>query len=282
MTSGNDELLELLIGSGDDEAELDLKILREELEGEALEKAVMRRASGEPLAYILGFRHFYKECYKVRPGVLIPRSDTEIAVEAALRYLAMDKMAMGDLLGIKPCALPPEDVRFADLCTGSGCIGISVTNEILRNGASVSGYLVDISDTAIEVATDNVSSQCIEPSCLKVIEHDVLNGIPELGTLDLIVSNPPYITDEEMDSLDSCVKDHEPDLALRAGDDGLEFYGPILTIAKSLLKEGGALIVEHGYGQGDAVRELFEKGGLHDCLTLKDYGGNPRVTVGIK
>ena len=85
-----------------------------------------------------------------------------------------------------------------------------------------------------------------------------------------------------MDELDSVVKDHEPDLALRAGDTGLDFYGPILNIAKRLLKDGGVLIVEHGCEQGDAVRAIFEHGGLKNCMTIKDYGGNDRVTVGIK
>ena len=85
-----------------------------------------------------------------------------------------------------------------------------------------------------------------------------------------------------MDELDSGVKDYEPDLALRAGDTGLDFYTPILNIAKSLLKDGGALIVEHGFEQGDAVREIFDKGGLKNTMTIRDYGGNPRVTLGLK
>ena len=91
-----------------------------------------------------------------------------------------------------------------------------------------------------------------------------------------------YITNKEMNELDSVVKDHEPDIALRAGDTGLDFYGPILNIAKALLKDGGALIVEHGYEQGDPVRKIFEQGGLKNCMTIRDYGGNQRVTVGIK
>ena len=282
MTTGNDQFLELLKGSGDEEALLDLKILEEEFEGNALEEAVKRRADGEPLAYILGYRHFYKECYKVARGVLIPRADTEIVVESAAKFLGINKMAAGDVLNVPEYGKALSDIRFADLCTGTGCIGISVANEIVRAGGGVTGYLIDISDTAIGISTENVQSQAVRPETLKVIKHDVLGSVPELGALDFIVSNPPYITNKEMDELDSVVKDHEPDIALRAGDTGLDFYGPILNIAKALLKDGGALIVEHGYEQGDSVRRIFEQGGLKNCMTIRDYGGNQRVTVGIK
>lgn len=282
MTTGKDRLLDLLKESGDDEALLDLKILEEEFEGNALEEAVKRRACGEPLAYILGYRHFYKECYKVAPGVLIPRADTEIVVESALKFLGINKMASGDILNVPEYGQRLADIRFADLCTGTGCIGISVANEIVRAGGSAKGYLVDISDTAAGISASNVESQALKPEDIKVIKHDILASCPKLEKLDFIVSNPPYITNKEMDELDSVVKDHEPDLALRAGDTGLDFYGPLLIIAKELLKEGGALIVEHGYEQGDSVRKIFEQGGLKNCMTVRDYGGNDRVTVGIK
>lgn len=282
MTSGNEELLELLKRSGDDEAELDLKILSEELKGEDLLKAVTRRASGEPLAYILGYRHFYKECYKVCPGVLIPRADTEILVESALKFLGLNVMATGDVLNVPEYRKEIADIRFADLCTGTGCIGISIANEIVRAGGNTKGYLIDISDTAIGVSTSNVESQALKPEDIKVIKHDVLSSCPELEKLDFIVSNPPYITNSEMEELESVVKDHEPDLALRAGDDGLDFYGPLVDYAKNLLKDGGALMVEHGYAQGEAVRRIFGQDGLKNIMTIRDYGGNDRVTLGIK
>ena len=282
MITGKDQLLELLKGSGDEEALLDLKILEEEFEGNALEEAVKRRADGEPLAYILGYRHFYKECYKVAPGVLIPRADTEIVVESAAKFLGINKMATGDVLNVPEYGNDLTDIRFADLCTGTGCIGISIANEIVRAGGRAFSYLIDISDTAIGISASNVESQALKPEDIKVIKHDVLGSCPKLEKLDFIVSNPPYITNKEMDELDSVVKDHEPDLALRAGDTGLDFYAPLLNIAKALLKDGGALIVEHGYEQGDAVRAIFEQGGLKNCMTIRDYGGNQRVTVGIK
>jgi len=282
MTSGNEELLNLLQKSGDDEAGLDLKILSEEYKDEALTKAVMRRAEGEPLAYILGYRHFYKECYKVCPGVLIPRADTEILVESALKFLGLNVMATGDILNVPEYRKEIADIRFADLCTGTGCIGISIANEIVRAGGNMKGYLIDISDTAIGVSTSNVESQTLKPEDIKVIKHDVLSSCPELEKLDFIVSNPPYITNSEMEELESVVKDHEPDLALRAGDDGLDFYWPLVECAKNLLKDGGALMVEHGCAQGEAVRRIFGQGGLQNIMTIRDYGGNDRVTLGIK
>ena len=282
MTSGNEALLELLKRSGDDEAELDLKILSEELKGEDLLKAVTRRASGEPLAYILGYRHFSKECYKVCPGVLSPRADTEILVESALKFLGLNVMATGDILNVPEYRKGIADIRFADLCTGTGCIGISIANEIVRAGGNTKGYLIDISDTAIGVSTSNVGSQTLKPEDIKVIKHDVLSSCPELEKLDFIVSNPPYITNSEMEELESVVKDHEPDLALRAGDDGLDFYWPLVECAKKLLKDGGALMVEHGCAQGEAVRRIFGQGGLKNIMTIRDYGGNDRVTLGIK
>ena len=184
MTSGKDRLLELLISSGDDEAVLDLKILREEFTGEELDKAVMRRASGEPLAYILGYRHFFKECYKVCPGVLIPRADTEIAVESVLKFLGINDMATGDLLQIPSYGKPLNDIHFADLCTGTGCIGISAANEIVRAGGRAFGTLIDISDIAIDTADLNVRKQALKPEDLSVIRHDVLSSVPELEKLD--------------------------------------------------------------------------------------------------
>ena len=281
MTTGNEHLLDLLEQSGDDEASLDLKILKEEFSNEALEEAVKRRALGEPLAYILGYRHFYKECYKVAPGVLIPRADTETVVETALKFLGIIKMAMGDVLNVPEYGKQLSDIKFADLCTGTGCIGISIANEIVRKNGNPAVILADISDVAVETAKTNIAAQALKPECLSVIKSDIREDISELGKLDLIVSNPPYITNAEMEELDNVVKDHEPDLALRAGDTGLDFYGPLIKLAKEHLNEGGALMVEHGCGQGDAVKAIFEQGGLKNCMTIRDYGSNPRVTLGF-
>lgn len=278
MTSG--DVLKLLTGSGDEEAELDARILCEELEGEALSLAAERRAKGEPLAYILGHRHFWREDYKVVPGVLIPRPDTELLVECALRFCGCHDLATCDVLNVPVSALK-ESARFADICTGTGCAGISTANELLSHGLKVNGILTDISPVALETAGINVLSQSKEPSSLEVIRNDILNDdLP--GKFDFIVSNPPYITDKEMEELDSVVRDHEPELALRGGYDGLDFYESIFKKSFASLACGGAVFVEHGYLQGESVRRLCKEAGFEMVGTVKDYGGNERVTWGIK
>ena len=278
MTSG--DVLKLLTESGDKEAQIDTRILCEEFEGEALSLAAARRAKGEPLAYILGHRHFWREDYRVVPGVLIPRADTELLVECAIRFCGCHDLATGDVLDI-PVSFDKKDVCFADICTGTGCAGISIANELLTHGFKVVGILTDISETALETAGINTGSQLKDASALKVIRNDILNDeLP--GKYDFIVSNPPYITDSEMDELDPGVKEYEPELALRAGADGLYFYGRIFEKSFASLVSGGAVFVEHGYLQGEAVRKLCRNAGFDMVATVKDYGGNERITWGIK
>ena len=278
MTSG--EVLKLLTDSGDDEAQIDARILCEELEGEALSLAAGRRAKGEPLAYILGHRHFWREDYKVVPGVLIPRPDTELLVECALRFCGCHDLATGDVLEIPVSGLK-DKICFADMCTGTGCVGISVANELLNKGFEVKGILTDISGIALETAKANIERLLKKTSSLEAVRNDVLND--ELtGRYDFIVSNPPYITDSEMDELDKGVKDHEPDLALRGGTDGLDFYEKIFSKSFAALLPGGAVFAEHGYLQGEAVRRICREAGFDKVGTVKDYGGNERITWGIK
>ena len=278
MTSG--EILKLLTDSGDEEAQIDARILCEELEGEALSIAAGRRAKGEPLAYILGHRHFWRGDFKVVPGVLIPRPDTELIVECALRYLGIHDLATGDVLDIPVCA-DQTDIRFADICTGSGCIGISIANEIRTSGRTSSGILTDISDVALSTAKYNAEKLLGDPDSVEVIRNDILKDeLP--GRFSIIVSNPPYITDTEMTELDKGVRDYEPDLALRGGIDGLDFYEKIFKKSFSALIPGGAVFAEHGYLQGKAVRKLLREAGFEIVGTVRDYGGNERVTWGIK
>lgn len=278
MTFG--DVLKLLTDAGDDEALTDSRILCEELEGEALALAAERRAKGEPLAYILGHRHFWREDYKVIPGVLIPRADTELLVESALRFLGCHDLATGDVLDI-PVSDMKRDVSFADICTGTGCVGISIANELLSKGFNVNGILTDISDTALSAAEKNIGDQLRPGPLLKAVRHDILNDdLP--GEFCFIVSNPPYITDAEMEELDAAVKEHEPDIALRGGKDGLDYYGAIFEKSFRSLIPGGAVFVEHGYLQGEQVRRSCREAGFITAGTVRDYGGNDRVTWGIK
>lgn len=278
MTSG--EVLKLLTDSGDEEAQIDARILCEELEGEALSLAAARRAEGEPLAYILGHRHFWREDYKVMPGVLIPRADTELLVECALRFCGCHDLATGDVLDI-PVYGKNGILSFADICTGTGCVGISIANELSDKGFGVSGILTDVSDVAASVAQDNLAGQLNGKSDIRFVRSDILNeDLP--GEFDFIVSNPPYITDAEMDELDKGVADHEPGLALRGGPDGLDFYESIFRKSFAVLKPGGAVFSEHGYLQGEAVRKICSAAGFETVGTVRDYGGNERITWGIK
>ena len=270
----------MLLEAGDEEALLDSRLLIEELHGEALLSAAKRRAEGEPLAYILGHRHFYKEDYKVTPAVLIPRPDSELLVESALMFSGALDIPTGDVLNIR-VSEKKDTVRFADLCTGSGCVGISVFNELIRKGIKATAILTDISDEAIAVAKENIASQSLAEG-LTIIRNDILKGSLDLKDLDLVTANPPYISDAEMKELGRDVSLFEPHLALRADMDGLEFYPHVFTKAYKALRNGGMIFAEHGYLQGEAVRKIAMEAGFTDVMTLKDYGGNERVTAGRK
>ena len=230
-----------------------------------------------PLSYLNGYADFYYERYKVTEGVLIPRPDTEILVEAALMVCGALEVPMGDVANIKP-SVDSQKILIADLCAGTGCVGISTANALIKAGRDCELTLVDISDDALSCCGVN-KNICKAP--VTVTKADVLNGdILFGGKMSLITSNPPYITDEEMDELPLSVT-YEPELALRGGKDGLDFYGKLCQIGKDNLITGGALAVEHGYLQQEAVIDIFMQNGYKDVTGLKDYGGNPRVVIGI-
>ncbi len=283
MISGKSkEIAVYLEASGDDESELDARILCEELSGERLACAAEERAKGKPLALILGHRHFYREDYKVAQGVLIPRADTEILVECAIRFCGASVDCFGDIASIAPPENVPSHIDYADICTGTGCVGISIGNALVRAGTDVSALLTDISDIALDISEQNAKTQCVKGFVPRILRHDILSDGLMRDSLDLIVSNPPYITGKEMESLDREVRDYEPELALFGGIDGLDFYGRIFDKAFDSLRKGGAVITEHGYHQGSDVRELCKASGFTDVVTVKDYGGNERVTFGRK
>ncbi len=212
-----------------------------------------RRAAGEPLQYILGVAPFMGLEFTVRPGVLIPRRDTEVLVENALPYC--------------------EGKRVLDLCTGSGCIGVSVAR--LAKPSLVA--LSDISPAALDVARENAKAHGVTPI---FYQSDFLAEIPEDVIFDVILSNPPYITSAEMETLPLDVKNYEPGLALEAGEDGLDAYRKILKDVPRVLEKGGYLFFEIGYAQGEAVLTLMEQQGFRDVHVLRDYGGQDRVVVG--
>ncbi|MCH5210569.1 MAG: peptide chain release factor N(5)-glutamine methyltransferase [Oscillospiraceae bacterium] len=224
---------------------------------QAVGEMVERRKKGEPLQYILGECEFMSLDFYVESGVLIPRSDTETLVETVINAAAKDKKA-----------------EILDICTGSGCIGISLARFLPY--AEVD--LIDISDKAIEVASKNIIRNDVSDR-VKVIKKDILNEYPD-KQYDVVVSNPPYIETDVIDTLQATVKDFEPRLALDGGEDGLIFYRRIVSLADKIIRKNGVLAFEIGYNQGEAVKKLMEEK-FTDVRVIQDLSGNNRVVIGI-
>ena len=215
-----------------------------------IEEAIKRLKEGEPVQYVLGEWDFYKNRFIVGEGCLIPRQDTEILVERAIEIL-------------------PKGGRFADLCTGSGCIAIS----ILGDRKDASAVAADISEKALAYARKN-SLSCGVDQRLEIKKLDVLSEKIK-GEYPLIVSNPPYIRSCDIDGLDDRVK-KEPRIALDGGEDGLDFYRGILEVQAGALSEGGRFLFEIGYDQKEDIEKLAEEKG-YTAQFIKDYQGNYRV-----
>ena len=224
-----------------------------------MEEAVARILSGEPLAYVLGEWEFYGMTLAVDKNVLIPRDDTCAVTELAIRQ--------GMFLDETP--------RILDLCTGSGCIGLAVAMRV--KDARVT--LADISRQALAVAKKNIVAHHLTAR-VSVVSADAL-GEPAsyLGKFDMIVSNPPYITTQEMEELPHSVKDFEPELALHGGMDGLDFYRAIASNYQNVLKSGGYLCFEFGMGQGDAVCQILEENGYTILERARDYNNIERAVL---
>ncbi len=209
-----------------------------------------------PLQQLTGHQEFMGLDFLVNEHVLIPRQDTETLVEAVLR----------DLEGRS------GEQRILDLCTGSGCIGISL-ERLAPVPVSVLG--ADISGEALSVAREN--SRRLNCTQFELCRSDLFDRIE--GTFDLIVSNPPYIPSAVIETLDEEVRLHEPRLALDGESDGLAFYRRIVKESVRFLREGGRIYLEIGYDQGAAVRELLSAGGFSDIRIIRDLSGLDRVAA---
>lgn len=216
-----------------------------------LEK-IEQRANHIPLQYITGEQEFMGFPFYVNQNVLIPRQDTEVLVEEVLK-LCQPKM------------------RLLDVCTGSGCIAISLQK--LARKATV--HALDISDAALCVAKKNAERN---DATVTWIQSDLFENIHD--RFDIIVSNPPYIKTEVIKTLMQEVKEHEPVLALDGKEDGLFFYKKIIRESKSHLNSGGFLCFEIGYDQGSEVRNLMEVQGFSEVRVIKDLTGLDRVVIG--
>ena len=223
-----------------------------ESEAPALIEAVERRAQREPLQYIIGEVDFYRERYKVSSDCLIPRSDTEILVDEAVKRL-------------------PRGARFIDLCTGSGCVALSVLN----NTDSTVAKAVDISAPALLVAKENAKRLSLTER-ITFIEGDVLSDAVE-GRFFAVLSNPPYVTREAYQKLMPEIY-FEPDIAFLGGEDGMDFYRGILSIYADSLEDGGFFAFEIGFDQAEQIAAIAKDRALNIEI-IKDYSGNARVAI---
>ena len=214
---------------------------------------VQRRNTREPLEYILGYAWFYGLCFDVTPDCLIPQSDTEIICEKIISALK-------------------KGARFADICTGSGCIALSALSQT-KNTTAI-GY--DISEGALSIAKKNAEKFGLSER-FTVMQADVFapDFLSDAGEFDLIASNPPYIQTDVIETLSPEVQ-KEPHIALDGGADGLRFYRRLLEVCPSHIKKGGLLLMEIGYDQKEALSELCKSHGFPFSF-YKDFGGNDRV-----
>ena len=231
----------------------DIDILKSFFKGSELEEALKQYENNIPAAYIMGEWEFCGDRYKLNENCLIPRCDTERVVEQLLIHLK-------------------DHSKFADICTGSGCIAIST----LKRKTNTQCLAIDISENALKMAKENANingvSDRIEFMCADIFSNPLNDR-----KFDIIVSNPPYISTEDMQTLDEYVK-KEPTIALDGGPCGMDFYTHIVENCKENLKKDGMFIFEIGYDQEEKIKTLANTFGF-DCKVIKDYSGNPRVAL---
>ena len=226
--------------------------VRSNLEEQFYRMVIEKRAQRIPLQHITGQQEFMGLTFKVNEHVLIPRQDTEILVEEAMRYLS-------------------DGMRILGICTGSGCILLS----LLKYSNECEGLGVDISDDALAVARENAQNLGLET---EFRHSDLLEKVE--GKFDMIVSNPPYIETTVIVTLMPEVREHEPMLALDGREVGLYFYGRIVEQCTSYMTRGARLFFEIGYDQGEAVKDMMIHKGFCEVEIIKDYAGLDRVVTG--
>jgi release factor glutamine methyltransferase len=220
---------------------------------------INRRAAGEPLQYITGRQEFFGLEFEVTPDVLIPRPETELIVEEAIRMVEGDRIA-------RPLII--------DAGTGSGCIAVALAREL----ADARVFASDISEAALRVARRNAARHG-PGDRIGFVASDLLDAFAEEEFADFILSNPPYVSDAEMPSLQREVRDWEPRLALTDSNDGLSFYRRLLKDAPMRLKPGGHLICEMGYMQSERISAMVNHQVWGGVRLLDDLQGIPRTIV---
>ncbi len=226
---------------------------------------IKRAAAHEPVAYLIGRTEFYSLEIQVNEHTLIPRPETEQLVEKAIDFLRTRK----------------NKQRVLDLCTGSGCIAVAIA----KNFPAADIIATDICESALKVAAKNIENHQLTDQ-VTLLQGNLFDPvIPQLDTsaFDLIVSNPPYVSTAEFEKLDKNVKDHEPKLALLAGEQGLDIYRKIAAQVDQFLKPDAALIMEIGYEQGPAVKNMLENLRCFNEIKIeKDFRKLDRIVIAKK
>jgi release factor glutamine methyltransferase len=229
---------------------------------------IARRANGEPVQHLTGKQEFWGLEFEVAPDVLIPRPETEHIIEVAL-----DRLAVREIRAGRPQTLTGEGLQIADIGTGSGCIAIALAKEL----PAARIFATDISTAALAIAKRNAARHNFSDR-IHFLESNLLDAL-SLGphSLDLIVSNPPYVGRCESTELEREVRDHEPHSALFGGEEGYELYAPLITQSAQFLKPGGLLVLELGHNSVPAVQPLLDASQWCNVAVTNDLAGIPRV-----
>jgi len=257
-----------------------------EEELEKINEFLERRSKREPLQYILGYVDFYGLKIKVGKGVLIPRPETELLLEEAIKTVKREALSVMRKTKTSEQALNSSlltrypSLLILDLCTGSGCLALALAREFPNSQV----YGTDISEVAIRYAKENAKLNC--NNNVTFLKGNLFEPVEKLSTIhsslfafNLIVSNPPYIKRDDIKNLQPDIKDWEPLEALDGGEDGLDYYRIIIPKARDYLKEDGHLMLELGGSQADAVREISKNAGFIDISLIKDYAGIERILI---
>jgi release factor glutamine methyltransferase len=249
----------------------------EEILSEAVAEAyfalLARRSSGVPTQHLTGKQEFWGLEFEVTPEVLIPRPETEHLIEVAL-----DRLAVREIRAGRHQRLTGENVTLVDLGTGSGCIAVTLAKEL----PDATVYATDASLSALKIARRNAAKhglaeriQFVHSNLLEAFAR--VNDANHMQAFDLIISNPPYVSLREADSLPVEVREHEPREALFGGEEGYELYGELIPQAAEHLKPGGLLVLELGYNSLPAVEPLLDRSDWHNVGVTKDLAGIFRV-----
>jgi len=247
---------------------------------------IERRKTGEPIQYITGEQEFYGLPFRVTPDVLIPRPETEHLVEKALELAAILKSLVTghdfsraeshakQRRALAPEAFPSRFPCILDVGTGSGAIAVALAHNLPQ----VQIAAVDISTAALQIARENARRNAVADR-IRFMQSDLLAAVAH-ERFDMVVSNPPYVPAADRESLSVEVREHEPALALFAGEDGLDIYRRLIPDAFAVLEPGGFLLMEIGYGQWEKVAALMQQAGFEQIEFVPDLQGIPRVACG--